>query len=154
MKGSADTRPFSYVLVSATRLRDNGAGIGLIFKARDRSTTKTVCQALPDADPHAATYEALRIALEEAISAGGGSFTFYVDNAHVVQQLAGEAKVPLELLGPNLQVRALMNEVGGVAIVPARQTAAFSARKLAERAEESVEPTVREYVPLQLPLHV
>jgi len=145
---------FSYVLVSAARLRDDCVGIGLIFKARDRSTTKKISQALPDTDLDAATYEALRIALEEAIGAGGGSFTFYVDNLRVVAQLAGEGRAPAELLAPSLQVRALMNGAGSVSVVPVTRTEAFSARRLALQAQVAPVPQVREYVSLQLPLSV
>ncbi len=145
---------FSYVLVSAARLRDDCVGIGLIFKARDRSTTKKISQALADTDLDAATYEALRMALEEAIAAGGGSFTFYVDNPRVVEQLAGEGKAPLALLGPSLQVKALMNAAGSVSVMPVTRTEVFSAHRLALRAQVAPTPQVREYVTLKLPLSV
>jgi len=147
-------RSFSYVLVSAARLRDDCTGIGLVFRARDRSTTKKISQAMADTDLDAATYEALRIGLHEAIEAGRGSFTFYVDNPRVVQQVTGEGKVPPELIGPSLQVRALMNEAGQVSVVPVTGRQAFSARQLALRATPGPDPQVRDYVALQLPLPV
>ena len=152
MKRRGQSCPFSYALVSAARLQDDSVGIGLIFKARDRSTTKKISQALPHSDVDTATYEALRIALEEAIAGGGGSLTFYVDNPRVVQQLTGAAKVPPALLGANLQVRALMNEAGAVTVIPVTRTRAFSACKVAERAVVTASPTVREYVTPKLPL--
>jgi ribonuclease HI len=152
MKTRAAPSPFSYALVSVVRLQENLVGIGLILKARDRSTTKKISQALADVDVDAATYEALRIALEEAVSAEGGSFTFYLDNPRVAQQLTGQAKAKPALLGANLQVRAMMNEAGSVSVIPVTRTRAFSARKLAERAVASSGPTVREYVTPRLPL--
>lgn len=152
MKSRAASSAFSYALVSAVPLQDNLVGIGLILKARDRSTTKKISQALPDVDVDAATYEALRIALEEAVAARGASFTFYVDNPRVAQQLTGEARVRPALLGANLQVRAMMNEAGSVSVIPVTRTRVFSARKLAERAVASPGPTVREYVTPRLPL--
>jgi len=39
---------FAYALVSAAPLQDtNAAGIAVVFKARDRSTIRTICQARP-----------------------------------------------------------------------------------------------------------
>ena len=62
---------FSYALVSAVPLQDTQAtGIGIIFKAPDRSTIKTICQALEHTDTTAALYEAVMTVLDEALATG------------------------------------------------------------------------------------
>ncbi len=139
-----DEGRFSYALVSAAPLQDTSAtGIGIIFKARDRSTVKTIRQALNTSDVAAAAYTAVIRVLDEALAAGVGRPTIYLDNADVVAQLAGEQPVPPELLGINLRTRAAMNQVGRPRIIVARASSRFSARRLALNAQpgETEPPT-------------
>jgi ribonuclease HI len=87
---------FAYALVSAVALRDlHAAGMAIVFKARDRSTIRTVCQALPDTNVLAAGYEALMHVLEEALWTGARSITVYTDLHEVIDQLTNDTEEPL-----------------------------------------------------------
>ncbi|MCD6360894.1 MAG: reverse transcriptase-like protein [Armatimonadetes bacterium] len=153
MKRTRRAKAFSYVLVSAAQLEaQNAAGIGVIFKDDNRRTVTKISQALRDSDVVTATYEALRIVLEEALRLGVHSFTAYVDNPMVIAQLEENAQVPPELLGAHLQVRALMKAVGRVRVRMARAGRGFSARALARGATPAPRPNVKNYAPLQLKL--
>ncbi len=125
---------FAYALVSAAPLQDPSAtGIGIIFKAQDRSTIRTVCQALTHTELLAAAYEALRRVLEEALATGVRSLTIYVDPAEVVEQLVADAPVPRELLVTHLKTRGMINQLARVNLVAATSSS-FSARMLAQSA--------------------
>jgi len=125
---------FAYALVSATPLQDtNAAGIGIVYKARDRSTIRTVCQALQDTDPLAAAYEAVMRVLEEALRTQVRRVKIYLDIPEVVNQLAGDAPVPRPLLVAHLKTRGMINQLAGVNLVAATNSR-FSARLLAESA--------------------
>ncbi|MFO8081945.1 MAG: reverse transcriptase-like protein [Armatimonadota bacterium] len=125
---------FAYALVSAAPLRDtDAAGMAIVFKARDRSTIRTVCQALPDTDVLAAGYEALMQVLEEALRTGARRITVYTDLHEVVDQLKDDADVPRWLLVSHLKTRGMINQLGEVKLVIATN-ARFSARKIAEGA--------------------
>jgi ribonuclease HI len=135
MDARRDEEQFSYALVSAASLQDrNTTGIGIIFKARDRSTIKTICQALENMDEVAAAYEAVGRVLDEALAAGVGRPAIYLDNAEVVAQLSGEVEVPRALLATNLRTRAKMHQVGRPQIIAATTSARFTARRLAQGA--------------------
>lgn len=132
-----DEERFSYALVSAVPLQDASAtGIGIIFKAQDRSTVGTIRQVLDTTDVAAAAYTAVLRVLDEALAGGVGRPTIYLDNAEVVAQLEGEQPVPPELRGINLRTRAAMNQVGRPKIVAARASSRFSARRLALSAQQ------------------
>jgi len=132
MDARRDEEKFSYALVSAAPLQDTDAtGIGIIFKARDRSTLKTICQALDSTDEAAAAYEAVRRVLEEALATGVGRPAIYLDNSEVVAQLTGEEEVPRALLATNLRTRAMMHQVGRPQVIAATTSARFTARRLA-----------------------
>lgn len=125
---------FAYALVSAAPLQDtNAAGIGIVYKARDRSTLRTVCQALQDTDPLAAAYEAVMRVLEEALRTQVRRVTIYLDIPEVVNQLAGDAPVARPLLVAHLKTRGMINQLAGVNLVAATNSQ-FSARLLAESA--------------------
>lgn len=125
---------FAYALVSAATLQDtDAAGIGIVFKARDRSTIKTVCHALPDTEPLAAVYEALMRVLEEALQVGVRRLTIYTDFREVVDQLTRDAPVPRPLLVTHLKTRGMINQLAGVNLVAAT-SGRFSARLIAESA--------------------
>ncbi|MFP4250885.1 MAG: reverse transcriptase-like protein [Armatimonadota bacterium] len=134
---------FAYALMSAAPLRDtSAAGIAVVFKARDRSTLRTVCQAVPDSDVLAAGYEALMQVLEEALRTGARRITVYTDLHEVVDQLKDDADVPRWLLVTHLKTRAMINQVGAVKLVVATSDR-FSARRIAESArvpEERADP--------------
>jgi len=125
---------FAYALVSAAPLQDpNTTGIGIIFKAPDRSTIKTICQALPDTELLAAAYDAVRRVLEEALATGVRRATIYVDPPEIVEQLAGDAPVPRPLLVAHLKARGMINQLASVNLIAA-VSEHFSARMLAESA--------------------
>ncbi|MGI5817631.1 MAG: reverse transcriptase-like protein [Armatimonadota bacterium] len=125
---------FAYALVSAAPLQDtNAAGIGIVFKAQDRSTLRTVCQALPDTDPLAAAYEAMMRVLEEALGTGVRRLTIYTDLADVVAQLTDDAPVPRGLLVAHLKTRGMINQLASVKFIAATSDR-FSARLLAQSA--------------------
>jgi len=125
---------FAYALVSAAPLQDpNATGIGIIFKAPDRSTIRTVCQALQHTELLAAAYEAVRRVLEQALATGVRSLTVYVDPSEVVEQLAEDAPVPRELLVTHLKARGMINQLAWVNLVAATSSS-FSARLLAQSA--------------------
>lgn len=129
------TERFAYALVSAAPLEDcDATGIGIVFKARDRSTLGTVCQALPHTDVLAAAYEAIMRVLEEALRTGVRRFTIYTDLADVVAQLTNDAPVPRPTLVAHLKVRGTINQLGAVRFVTATGPR-FSARLLAEGAK-------------------
>jgi len=153
MSATRRHKAFSYVLVSAVRIEDhNAAGIGVIFKDENRTTVTKISQAYGDRSIEGATYEALRIVLEEAMRLGVRSFTIYVDSPAVVAQLSQTARVPGDLLGAHLQVRALMNAVGRVSLRLAKAGRGFSARALARGARPTPRPSIQDYAPLQLRL--
>lgn len=132
MEPRRDEEKFSYALVSAAPLQDsNATGIGIIFKARDRSTLKTISQALDDTDQAEAAYEAVIRVLEEALASGVRRPAIYLDNPEVVAQLNGEADVPRNLLAVNLRTRAMMHQVGRPQVITATTAARFAARRLA-----------------------
>lgn len=125
---------FAYALVSAVPLQDTEAtGIGIIYRARDRSTIATECRALENTGTLAATYMALMRVLDQARAAKVRRITIYVDDPSVIDQLRGDGEVPRELLGTNLRTRAKLHQVGGVRLVAAHSPR-FSARLLAESA--------------------
>ncbi len=147
-----DEERFSYALVSAAPLQDSdAAGIGIIFKARDRSTIGTICQALENTDLVTATYEAVMKVLEEALNTGVGRPAIYLDNARVVHQLTGQQPAPREVLALSLRVRAMMNQVGRPQIIAATASVWFSARRLAASARPAG-PGERSFGARQLPL--
>lgn len=147
-----DEEQFSYALVSAAPLQDSTAtGIGIILKARDRSTLKTICQALENTDVAAAAYEAVRRVLDEALAAGVGRPAIYLDDPEVVAQLNGEAEVPRALLATNLRTRAMMHQVGRPQVIAATTSARFTARRLAQEATVAPRGRLR-FRPQQLPL--
>jgi len=155
MNSSRKPRAFSYVLVSAAETDEyNAAGIGVIFKDDSGRTVSKISQAFGEQTVDGATYEALRIVLEEAMRLGVRVFAVYVDNPAVVAQLDTEqhARVPRDVLAAHLQVRALMNAAGRVQIRLARAGRNLSARGLARGATPGPRPSVRAYAPLQLPL--
>ena len=125
---------FAYALVSAAPLQDtNAAGIAVVFKARDRSTIRTICQALPEAEPLEAAYEAVTQVLEEALQTGVRRFTVYTDLTELVEQLTSDAPVPRRLLVKHLKTRGMINQLAGVTFVTATSDR-FSARLIAESA--------------------
>lgn len=131
---------FAYALVSAVPLQDTGAtGIGLVYKARDRSTIKTESRAVTDRGTTEATYAAVMRVLEQARAMGVRRFTIYVDDASVVAQLRGDEEVPRGLLSVNLQTRGMLHQLGGVRLVAA-QSPQFTARLVAASAQP--EPVV------------
>jgi len=153
MNESNGPKAFSYVLVSSVPLDGgNAVGIGVIFKDENRSTVAKVSQALAGVSVEGGVYQALIIALEEAIRRRVGRCSIYVDSPAVLAQLGEGAWVPRELLGAHLQVRALMNAAGRVNLRLARAGAGFSARALAREAVPAPRPSVRQYGPLQLRL--
>ncbi len=153
MKTRGRQKAFSYVLVSASEIAaGSAAGIGLIFKDDHRSTVTKVSQAFGDTTVEEATYEALRIALEEAIRLGVRAFSIYTDSPAVVGQLTQGTRVPPHLMGGHLRARALMNAVGSVQIKLAGSGGNFSARRLAQGATSVVSPNVKHQAPLQLQL--
>ena len=132
----ADARAdrFAYALVSAAPLQDtDAAGIGVLLKAHDRSTVRTICQALPDTEPLAAAYEALMRVLEEALRTGSRRITVYLDPPEVVTQLTGDGDVPRWLLVKHLKTRGMINQLGSVALKAATNSR-FSAKLLAQSA--------------------
>ena len=136
MVAQSSRERFAYALVSAAPLQDPTAtGIGIIFKAQDRSTISTVCQALPHTELLAAAYEAVRRVLEEALETGVRSLTIYTDPAEVVEQLAGDGDVPRPLLVTHLKTRGMINQLARVNLVAATNSN-FSARVLAQGARE------------------
>ncbi len=135
MAALAASEKFCYALVSAAPLQDeNETGIGIIFKARDRSTVKTICYAVENADELAASYEAVMTVLDGALTAGVTRVTIYLAHPDVVDQLMGQVSPPRHMLGTNLRARAMMNQVGRVRLVAATRSSRFSARRLAESA--------------------
>ncbi len=135
---------FAYALVSAVPLQDStAAGIGVLFKARDRSTVGSICQALPNTEPLMAAYEALMRVLEEALRVGSRRITVYIDPPEVVRQLEGEAEVPRWALVKHLKARGMINQLGSVKLVAATRPG-FSARLLAQGATPSDEGTCRD----------
>jgi len=128
------TERFAYALVSAAPLQDtDAAGIAIVFKAPDRSTIGTTCQALPATDPLEAAYEAVMRVLDEALSTGVRRFTIYTDKRELVEQLTANAPVPRELLVKHLKTRGMVNQLGEVKFVVAT-SGRFSARLIAEGA--------------------
>ncbi|MGD9496909.1 MAG: hypothetical protein AB7Y46_11455 [Armatimonadota bacterium] len=143
---------FAYALVSAVPLQDSDAiGIGIIFKAPDRSTLRTLCRAAHDTDATTAAYEAVMTVLDEALASGVGRPTIYLDNADVVRQLTGQEPAPRELWPLNLRIRAMINQVGRPQLVAANAAMRFSARRLAAAADPG-SPNVRRFEPRQLSL--
>lgn len=129
-----DRERFAYALVSAAPLQDtNAAGIAVVYKAQDRSTMSTVCQALPNADPLAAGYEAIMRVLEEALRTGVRRVTIYTDLHELIDQLTRDAEVPRWLLVRHLKTRGMINQLAGVKLIGAT-SARFSARMIAESA--------------------
>ena len=125
---------FAYALVSSVPLQDTEAtGIGIIFKARDRNTIGTHCEALDDAGTLAASYKAVMTVLKRALKAKVRGISIYVDDPRIIGQLQGDDEVPRELLGTNLQTRAMLHQVGRVRLIGAHSQR-FSARRLAESA--------------------
>ncbi len=134
MVANSSRERFAYALVSAAPLQGpNATGIGIIFKAQDRSTIRTVCQALMDTELLAAAYEAIRRVLEEALATGVRGLTIYIDPAEVVEQLAGDGPVPRPLLVTHLKTRGMINQLARVNLVAATNSS-FSARVLAQGA--------------------
>lgn len=128
------TERFAYALVSAAPLQDtDAAGIAVVFKAPDRSTIGTICQALPATDPLEAAYEAVMRVLDEALHRGIRRFTIYTDINEMVAQLTSDAPVPRRLLVKHLKARGTINQVGDVKFVTATSNR-FSARLIAESA--------------------
>ncbi len=135
---------FAYALVSAAPLQDtNAAGIGIVFKAHDRSTIRSVCQALPGTEVLEAAYEAVMRVLEEALQVGKRRLTIYTDIHEMVQQLADEAEVPRALLVKHLKTRGMINQLQHVNLVVATSDR-FSARLLAEEVHLPGERTSRD----------
>ncbi|NLO08200.1 MAG: hypothetical protein GX131_20435 [candidate division WS1 bacterium] len=133
-------KAFSYALASAVPFRElDAVGIGVIFKASDRSTVKALNIALEETTPLAAAYEAVMMVLDEALSTGTRGIAIYVDLPEVVAQLNGEADVPREVLGKHLQARGMINQVGRVRLMVA-DSPNFSARLLAESANSQHAP--------------
>ncbi|MGC9318979.1 MAG: hypothetical protein ACP5KN_13180 [Armatimonadota bacterium] len=131
----SEQKVFSYALVSAAPLQDtNATGIGIIFKADDRSTVRTICTAAQDTDHLTALYKAVLLVLDEALAGGVGRPAIYIDDEQVVAQLEGRSPVPREVLGANLRARAIMNQVGRPRLIAATRSPRFSARRLAESA--------------------
>ena len=129
-----DDQTFAYALVSAVPLQNiNATGIAIVYKARDRSTIRTVCQALPDTDPLTAGYEALMRVLEEALHTGVRRIKVYTDLHEIVDQLVRDAEVPRPLLVKHLKTRGMINQLAGVNLVPATSER-FSARLIAQSA--------------------
>ncbi len=126
--------PFSYALVSAAPLHESDAtGIGIIFKAEDRSTVHSICTSV-HASELRATYEAILMVLDAALGASVGRPAIYVDSAEAVAQIEGRVPVPRDVLGAHLQTRAIMNQVGRPRLIAATRSPNFSARKLAQCA--------------------
>ena len=125
---------FGYALVSAVPLQESGAtGIGIVYKARDRSTVTTECLAVEGTGTLEATYDAVMRVLERAREQGPRRITIYVDEPVVIEQLVGGGEVPRELLSKNLQTRGMLHQLGGVRLVAAHSPR-FSARFLAKGA--------------------
>ena len=153
MTSKRKQRAFSYVLASAAPLEaENAAGIGLLFKDKDRRTVTTITQALGDSTVEEATYVALKMVLAEARRQRVRRFTIYLDNPLVIQQLAREAPVPAELLADHLQVRALLNAAGSVQVTQAMSGGNFSARILALGVTADLHPSEHGRAPVQLQL--
>ncbi|MEA3400980.1 MAG: hypothetical protein U9R79_06985 [Armatimonadota bacterium] len=131
----SEEKAFSYALVSAAPLQDTRAtGIGIIFKADDRSTVRSICTAAEDTDRLTALYEGVLLVLDEALAGGVGRPAIYIDDEQVVAQLEGRAAVPRSVLAANLRARAIMNQVGRPRLIAATRSSRFSARRLAESA--------------------
>jgi hypothetical protein len=135
MKGLA------YALVSAVPLQDAGAtGIGIVYRARDRSTIRTESRAATDVGTIEATYAAVMRVLEQARTMGVRRLTIYVDDRSVVAQLRGDEEVPRGLLSVNLQTRGMLHQLGGVRLVAA-QSPQFTARLVAASAQPELAVT-------------
>jgi hypothetical protein len=125
---------FGYALVSAVPLPEADAtGIGIVYKARDRSIVETECLAVEGEGTLEATYDAVMRVLKRARAQRTRRVTIYVDEPAVIDQLMGRCRAPRELLSKNLQTRGMLHQLGAVRLVAA-QSPRFSARSLAESA--------------------
>jgi ribonuclease HI len=91
------------------------AGAGVVFCDASGKIVKTFKKSLGERTNNQAEYEAVILALEEAVNLGVKTLKFYLDSELVVRQLNGQYKVKNQDLMPLVQkVLKLMNKFSQV----------------------------------------
>ena len=142
-----------YALTGVAREPGQGiAGIAVIIKDTHKQTLKQISRRIHTTSPEAPKYEAVCIALREALELGARSVSIYVDDPVVVGHLRQDLQVPPELTGPYLEIRALLHRFRQADIRFLEEGRNRRARLLAELAVRERAGHARSYVPLPLPL--
>ncbi len=142
-----------YALTGVARQPGQGvAGIAVIIKDPRKHTLKQISRRIHTTSPEAPKYEAVQMALREALHLGARSVSVYVDDPEVVGHLRQDLRVPTDLTTPYLEIRALMNRFRRAHIRYVEEGKSRRARALAEMAIMDRAGETRTYEALPLPL--
>jgi len=134
MTTQALTQRFTGVSISVVRRSAEMAGVGIVFRNREGDVVRKVGYAHDAVGLDEAVYDAVLWVLDVAAAHGQRSVVIYLDSAHLVDQLAHRAKVPLQLRARFVQVRCRANGLGRVRFQLASGERNFVSRRLAQSA--------------------
>lgn len=97
-----------HAYVAAVR-SDGRCGIGVLFVDDRGHVLGRIRRTLPHADRDQAVFQGVVAALWSARRLGTHAAIVHVDDPRIVAQINGEQQVSWELVGPYLQVRALLH---------------------------------------------
>ncbi len=123
-------------------LGNGRAGLGVVIRDSDGQTLRVVGRTLGPASPDVVAYRAVLHGVWMAKRLGVRRIRVRTEHPQIVAQLAGDAEVPADLIGPYLQTKAMLNAYrwSSVELIPREQNAA-AARVAAEALErEPVAP--------------
>ncbi len=90
-------------------LSDRRSGIGVLFVDDGGHVLGRIRRTLTHAERDRAVFQGILVALWAARRLGTRAVVVHVDHSQVVAQINGEQRVAWDLVGPYLQVRALLH---------------------------------------------
>jgi len=93
---------------TSTAYRDGRAGTGIVLRSSEQ-TSRVIRRPVRARSRTEGAYRALLHGVWKARGTGARRIHVYSDSPDVVEQLNGQAEVPVELTGLYLQVRAILN---------------------------------------------
>lgn len=96
-------------IYTSTAARNGRVAAGVVIRDATGRTLRVTARSLEATSHEEAAYRALLHGLWRARKMGARRARVYSDDADVVAQLEGTSEVPVELIGPYLQTKAMLN---------------------------------------------
>ena len=126
-----------------------GASIGVVFVDAFGRVLRRIGRTVPDTPtPDHAAFRGIVYALWNSRRLGSRRVVVHSDNPGVVAQINGEEEVPPDLVGPYLEVRALLHAYRSARVEVQRTPWGREARDAAEAAHTGDTDTIIEDMPL------